>query len=95
MIQAATRCDNEICKLSVYTSIYEINRDKSLIELAISCFERIEKKILFRKYLLIDAFYYLSRFNTTKSTKIIEPYINHKDFLVSYNAKRSLGIIKD
>jgi hypothetical protein len=35
MIQAATRCDNEICKLSVYTSIYEINRDKSLIELAI------------------------------------------------------------
>ena len=95
MIQASTRCDSEICRLSVYSSIFVINEDSSLVELAVSCFKKIEKKILFRNYLLIDAFYYLSIYNTAKTSKLIEPYINHKDFLVSYNAKRSLGLIKD
>jgi hypothetical protein len=37
-------------------------------------------------------FYYLSRFTDSRINEKVESFINHKVYLVAYNARTSLGI---
>ncbi len=83
------RCKHGFDKLSIAASIYEICKDKAMIDIAIEEFERFEKRIgIFRKENIMASFYYLSKFQNEKTNNLISKYLDHKNYLVSYNAKR-------
>jgi hypothetical protein len=44
------------------------------------------------KYTLISTFHYLSSLNDPRIKEKILTYINHKDYLIAYNARTSIGI---
>lgn len=82
-----------MAKLILVSSIYRINRDKELVEIAISSFKELEKvKDAYYVYRIIPTFYYLSKFQESKTTKLIEEYSKHSEYLISYNAKQALGL---
>lgn len=83
--------DGGMAKLILASSIYKINRDKELVEIAISSFEELEKnKDTYCVYRLIPAFYYLAKFQESKTTKLLEEYSKNSEYLISYNAKQAL-----
>lgn len=87
-------CNYEMCKLIIAASIYEICEDKSMIDIAISSFRKMDDKSnSYYKYNLISGFSYLVKFQNPEINKIIEEYLDHQDSLVSYNAKESLGYL--
>jgi hypothetical protein len=83
-------------KLSIATSIYEICQDNDMIDIAIKEFERFENNIgIFPRDNIMASFYYLSRFHNYKTNYLIGKYLDHWDYLVSYNAKRFFVENKD
>jgi len=44
------------------------------------------------KYSRTSMFYYLSQFSDSRINEKIQNFINHKDYLVAYNARTTLGI---
>jgi hypothetical protein len=44
------------------------------------------------KYSLIETFYHLAKFADSRINEKIRNYINHKDYLIAYNARTSLGM---
>ena len=83
------KCKHGFDMLSIATSIYEICQDKDMIPIVINEFTRFEKKIrIFRNENIMAAFYYLSRFNDDHTNNPIGKYLDHKNYLISYNAKR-------
>lgn len=44
------------------------------------------------KYSLIFIFHYLSQFQDSRIKEKVLMYVNHKDYLIAYNARTSLGI---
>jgi hypothetical protein len=87
--------NSNITRLILATAIFEINGDNDMIEIGVDCFKKIDNnKDSYHLYKLIDAFYYLIKFQSPVTSKIIEGYTNHKDYLVSYNAKRVLNNIE-
>lgn len=81
-----------ITELIIATSIYEINRDNDMIDIAINVVKKIEqKKGPYYVSKLTSAFYYLIKFNNAEINSIIEEYTNHKEYLIAYNAKQVLG----
>jgi len=83
------KCRHGFDKISIATSIYEICQDENMIIIVMSEFNRFENKIrIFRDENIMTAFYYLSRFDSDKTNDLIGKYLDHKDYLVSYNAKR-------
>lgn len=80
-------------KLVIATSIFEINKDSNMIELVIKFVEKMEDIAdLYFVYKLIHAFQYLIKFRNEKMNGFIKQYINHKEYLVAYNAKKALKI---
>jgi hypothetical protein len=55
--------------------------------IALNEFENVTEK-----YTLISTFHYLSSFQDSRIKEKILSYINHKDYLIAYNARTSLGI---
>lgn len=53
-------------------------------------FEELKK--VSGSYTLIEVFYYASRFNDSRINNEIRKFINHKDYLVAYNARKYLGL---
>ena len=51
-----------------------------------------EFKKVSEKYTLIEAFYYASRFNDSRINSEIKKFINNKDYLIAYNARKCLGL---
>jgi len=83
---------DEMIKLKIATSIFEINQDSEMIDIAINCVKQLEDKTnAYYVYTLSSAFHYLIKFKNPKVNSIIEEYTNHKEYLVSYNAKQVLG----
>lgn len=76
-------------EIIVSVSIFEINRDKEMIEVAKGSFRQLTDT-----YQLIPAFYYLIKLNTPEVKKLIMNYVNHSEYLVSHNAKQALGIVE-
>jgi hypothetical protein len=75
--------------LSIATSIYEICHDEAMITIAVNEFNRFENKIMiYKDENIMAAFYYLSKFDSDITNDLIGKYLDHKNYLVSYHAKR-------
>lgn len=82
-----------ILKLKIAACIFEISPQPRMIEIAVNAVSLIDdKKDAYYSFKLIDAFYYLKKFNHAETKKIIESYLSHADSNISYNAKRILGM---
>lgn len=76
----------EMAKIITATSIFEINKDQEMIEIAKASFKTIKDK-----FQLITAFRYLVKFHDSEISKLIQEYTTNSDYLISYNAKQVLG----
>jgi hypothetical protein len=73
-------------RIVIASSIYEIEPDDKLIDIALSA-----GQTLTNWWDLISIFYYFAKFKNKRTDDFVRQYFNHKDYLVSYNAKRSVG----
>lgn len=79
--------NDEMEKIIISTSIFEINQDQKMLEKAKASFKTIKDK-----FQLISAFHYLIRLQDSEITKLIQEYTTNSDYLISYNAKQVFGI---
>ncbi len=61
--------------------------DEEMKKIALNEIENITEK-----YSLTLIFHYLSRFKDVRINAKIQSYINHKDYLIAYNARTSIGM---
>ena len=61
--------------------------DEEMKNIALNEIENVTEK-----YTLTLIFHYLSRFQDSRINEKVLAYINHKDYLIAYNARTSLGI---
>lgn len=80
--------NNEMAKIIIATSIFEINQDQKMIEKAKASFKTIKDK-----FQLISAFHYLVRLQDSEILKLIQNLTTSSDYLISYNAKQALGML--
>jgi hypothetical protein len=73
--------------LSIVSVIYEIDKDVSMIDIAIQNFEKLTDNTD-----LFTAFYYLFKLNNERTDNVIRKYLDHKDYYVSYHAKRFMDL---
>lgn len=86
------RCSDLMSKIIVAVSIFKINNDNDLVFTAIASFKQLDDtKDPYYVYKLIPAFYYLVKLRSIKVRNLIEEYTEHKEYLISYNAKQALG----
>ena len=86
-------CSYVLEKIKIAASLFEIIQDISLIDIAINEFRNLDnKEDSYYIYKLTSAFYYLIKFNSRDVNEIINEYTNHKEDLISYNAKRALNL---
>lgn len=78
--------DEEMSKIITAVSIFQIDRDKKMLEIAKASFKKIKGR-----FQLISAFHYLKRLQNPEVSKLIQPYVIDPDYLISYNAKQALG----
>lgn len=83
------RCEDDMAKLIIASSIFTINKDARMINIANGAFKRLENI-----YSIIFGLHYLGEFRHPATDGVISEYISHPNFLVSNNAKRALGEIK-
>lgn len=75
-------------KLIIAWCLYSLGKDREkMIDIAYESFLLIENK-----YTKTYLFYYLAMFKNDKINNLIKSFFNDKDFLLSSNAKSSLGI---
>lgn len=75
-------------KIIIATSIFELNKDADMIEISILSVAELENNRAYYMYTLPTAFYYLAKTQNEKLNRLIGKYVNHKQYLISYNAKR-------
>ena len=86
-------CNDIIIRLRIATSVFEINQDVEMVDIAVSSVKQMDnKKDAYYIYKLTSAFYYLAKFKNEKTTHLIKEYTSHPEYLISYNAKQALGI---
>lgn len=73
-------------RIIISSAIFEIANDNSMVTVVIDCFKQLTNV-----YELIPMFQYLKKFNSPEIRRLIKSYVDHKDYLVSYNAKQALG----
>ena len=74
---------NHFDKIVVAEAIYKISQDKKMADVALGSFKKLNEK-----FDLISIFHHLQIFHDERIDNEIKRFINHKDFLISYNAKR-------
>jgi len=78
-------------KLSLATSIFEINQDAEMVDIAVGLVKEMDnKKDAYYVYMLSSAFYYLAKFKNEKTEQLLKEYSSHPEYLISYNAKQAL-----
>jgi len=86
-------CANEMEKLKIATAIFEINQDNEMVDIAINLLRSMDNdKDSYYSHKLISAFYSLIKFKRPEVNKIIEGYVSHNNYSISYNAKRALSL---
>lgn len=86
-------CNDSVIRLRIATSIFEINQDVEMVEIAVSLVKEMDnKKDAYYVYKLTSAFYYLAKFKNEKTKQLIKEYTSHPEYLISYNAKQALVI---
>ncbi len=87
------KCSEIEIRLSIATSIFEINQDIEMVDIAVSSVRQMDnKKDAYYVYQLSKAFDYLAKFNNKKTKQLIEEYTSHPEYLISYNAKQALKV---
>jgi hypothetical protein len=74
-------------KVIVAHSIFQISRDRKMIEITLSEMPKISNQ-----YVLIDLVYLLQAFEDRLTDRMLNDYRNHKEYLVAYNATRAMGL---
>lgn len=82
-------CTISLQKIIIAVSIYKINHENNMIDVAIDAFKQLYDRMDF-----IIVFAYLKEFNNGRINDIIKRYVDNPDFLISHNAKRALGLIE-
>lgn len=77
-------------KIVIAHSIYQINGDLEMIDIAIKESERLKST-----YEIIQILFMLRDFKDDRIDKLLYDFYNHKDYLVAYNAARVLGLSTD
>lgn len=80
---------NNVKIIIMASSIYKLCQDKEMIGIAIDAFRKISDS-----FDIITAFYYLVTFNDSIANDLVKTYTENEDVLVSYNAKRALGLFE-
>ena len=88
MKNALDKCNNQLQRIILARSIFKIDQDYKMIDIAMDSFIRLNNK-----WDLVFCFDYLSTFKSDMINAEIKKYINHDDFLISHNAKKALGLI--
>ena len=78
--------NEEMFRIIIASSIFQIAQDRDMIEIAKSSFEKLEDK-----YQIIASFYYLISFQDSGISSLINGFTNNSDHLIANNAKRALG----
>jgi len=73
-------------KVNVAYSIYQINQDKTMIEVVLAEFPKITGQ-----YILTDVLHILPLFRDTRLTELLRTYRRDKRYLVAVNAATALG----
>ena len=84
-------------RLILASSIFKIESNKNIAEIAFEASCSVDanySSVVHYEYTLMSMFYYMAGFQDSRIDNIIRKYIKHKDFLLSYNAKRALGLIE-
>lgn len=83
----------QTARLVIAASIYEIDKDEEMINIAIDAFRQIEntEKDAYYTFRILPTFYLLKKFSNPKTDLVIKEYVNHSDYLLSYNAKQALN----
>lgn len=76
-------------KLFIASSIYQLISDDNMINVALQAYEEIKQK---GWQVLIHSCYYLAKFKSEKTKAALIALTKHKDYLVAYNAKRSIEL---
>jgi hypothetical protein len=74
-------------KVAIAHSIFQINQDKGMIDIALE-----ETSRLTNWYELIDVLYLLPDFTDKRIDEMLNNYREHKEYLIAYNATRALGL---
>jgi hypothetical protein len=91
IMELLKNCDDLSLRIFYTAAIFEINGDKSLITPTLSDFALLDNKNdSYYVYKLIDAFDDLIKFKDPVVNQYIQRYTTHKEYLVSYNAKKAL-----
>ena len=86
---------NDTLKLLIAATIFEINSDDKMVDIAIEAFNKMDnKKDSYYVYKLTSAFYDLLKIDHQKTIHLVSQYINHSEYLISYNARRALELKK-
>jgi hypothetical protein len=72
-------------KIIIASSLYAIEPDDKLIDIALNA-----GQTLTNWWELTSIFYYFAKFKNKRTDDFVRQYFNHKDYLVSYNAKRTV-----
>jgi len=87
-------CSDKMKQLIFPVSIFEINSDPMMINIAVASFEQLDgNKNPYYVYQVIPAFYHLVKLKSSVVNNIIKRYTAHKEILISFNAKEALGLI--
>jgi hypothetical protein len=86
-------CGDVMIKLKVATSIFEIDQDVKMVDVALNSVNQMDnKKDAYYIYKLSSAFYYLAKFKNERTKQFIEEYTSHPEYLIAYNAKQALSM---
>jgi len=82
------KTDNFVNIITLTVCIFLLNKDENMIDISIAALRKLEKDRPYRQYTLPSAFYYLAKLKSKKVNNVIGEFVNHKEFLIAYNAKR-------
>lgn len=88
MYKALQFSQSAMIRIIVATSIFQLNKDYYMIDITGRALKELDENRAYRLYTLPTAFYYLSETNNVELNRLVGKYINDKDYLISYNAKR-------
>lgn len=88
LYQALQVSSSPMMKIILASSIFELNGDADVVDVCMVALTELEGNKAYYKYTLPTAFYYLAKTNSDKLNSLIGRYVDHREYLISYNAKR-------
>jgi hypothetical protein len=74
-------------RITIESSIYQICKDPLMVDAALEDSMQVKDK-----FSIISIFYHLAQFRDSRVNDFVRQYFDDPDYLISYNAKRAIGI---